>query len=366
MKIFYLITKSEIGGAQTHVLQLAKFFSSQGNSVSVMASPGGWLESELKKNNIIFFPNEHFGNYINPFKVWKMASRLREVVKNFDPDLVHCHSSAAGIIGRLVIRNRVKTVFTAHGWSFNKGVPAWWKVFGLISEWVASFYCKKIICVSNYVKNLALKYHVANSDKLVVVYNGVNYNQSILESKKYCVGESLKIVFVGRISKPKRPDLAIEAVSLLNEKDRQRISLDIIGAGNGLEKLKTFKNNILPTGSVNFLGSCAREKTLEVLKAADLLLLISDWEGFPYSILEAMSLGVPVLASRVGGISEVIDSKNGWLVGNSAFEIKEVLLEILNNTNLVKEKGGNALDKIKNNFSEEKMFLEIEKVYKSL
>jgi len=106
---------------------------------------------------------------------------------------------------------------------------------------------------------------------------------------------------------------------------------------------------------------------LETLKKSDVFALISDWEGFPYTIIEAMSCGLPIIASDVGGIREALNNECGILVKRGdQQEIKHALERLLRNPSLIKEMGRNAKERLEKEFSLDKMLRETEKVYKSV
>jgi len=174
MKVLYFITKSEQGGAQTHVAQLATYLTSRGHEVTIMSAPGGWLEQQAKKNNVKFYPNAFLGNTANPFRLLRSSSEFLKAVKEFQPDLVACHSTIAGLLGRFTLRNRIPTVFTAHGWAFTQGAPFYRRLFIKPLEKLAGLFCEKIICVSQNDLQLAQRLKIAPSNKLTVVYNGID------------------------------------------------------------------------------------------------------------------------------------------------------------------------------------------------
>jgi len=174
MRVLYITTKSEAGGAQTHIYQLSKYFIEKGNRVAIMSYPGGWLEQEAKKLGVRFYSNKYFSNIPNPFTIFKAIKEIKKAVKDFNPDLVCCHSTAAGFLGRLTIKNKIPTIFTAHGWAFTKGTPFLRKTIAILIEKLAGKFCSKIICVSDFDKSLVLKYKITSIDKIEVVHNGVN------------------------------------------------------------------------------------------------------------------------------------------------------------------------------------------------
>lgn len=362
MKILYLITKSEIGGAQTHVAQLAEFFVHHNHEVAVMSLPGGWLENEARNMGAKFYPNIYFSNNFNPIRFIRAIKTIKNLIKEFKPDIVACHSTAAGFMGRMVVRNSAPTIYTAHGWSFEKGTPFWRKLPAMAAEKYAAKFCKKIICVSNYTRNIGVKYKIADNEKFAVIYNGVEK----IEACGDVANAAVKIIFIGRLSKQKDPELLIKAAGGLPKDLIKQIEIAIIGSGPKaglLNNLAGQNKNLL----VNIIDNVPRDKAIGMLKNSDIFVLTTNWEGFPYSILEAMSAGLPVIATDVGGISEAVDSSCGFLVKRGdAAGLRQALAQLITDRNLRKTMGENAQRIAGSKFSLEKMLTETEKLYKSL
>lgn len=359
MKILYLITKSEAGGAQTHVLQLSQYFKSQGHAVAVMAYPGGWLQEELKKNNIEFVENFYFSNSFNPLRAYRAVQSIKKYITNFKPDLVHCHSSGAGAFGRLAVEGKIPTIYTAHGWGFNIGVPFFQRKVSMFVESLLARAAVQIICVSQFVKNLALQYRIAPQEKLTVIYNGIE----ALEAGYNETGK-VKITFIGRLAEPKNPLLLLEAFNNLSQDLKNKSEVSIIGDGPKKSDIVDFikKNNLT---MVRMMGELPRQDVLKVLGNSDIFTLISRWEGLPLTILEAMSLGLPVVASHVGGIQEAVGSDNGFLVANRAQDISDALAALISSNQLRIRLGQASHQKWQQQFSLSKMLKETEKIYKT-
>ena len=386
MRVLYITTKSEAGGAQTHIFQLSRYMKEKGFEVAVMSGSRNlpsfltsseqknkeanlhnpirskeWLRDEIEKLGITFYPNKYFSNIPNPFTIFKAIREIKKVIKDFNPDLVCCHSTAAGFLGRITIKNKIPTIFTAHGWALTKGTPFLRKTIAILIEKIAGKFCSKIICVSNFDKSLVLKYKIVPINKIEVVHNGVD-----LQNIENHQNSKLSIVFVGRLAKPKDPLLLLKAFNDLSPELKDKASISIIGDGPKLKQLKEFIKETKLEG-INLLGSMPRTKVLETLKKSDIFVLISDWEGFPYTIIEAMSCGLPVIASDVGGIREAIDNECGILVKRGdQQEIKQALERLLKNPSLIREMGKNAKERLEKEFSLDKMLKETEQVYKKV
>jgi len=371
MRILYLITKSEFGGAQTNVYQLSKYFIERGDRVAIMAYPGGWLEEEAKKLKIDFYPNLYFRNSYNPFWGLRAMGEIKRALKDFKPDIVHCHSTVAGFWGRLSLadssflgfQNNLPVIFTAHGWGFTEGTSFFRRVLVSFAEKTAARYCVKIICVSEYDRRLALCYKIAPKDKLITIYNGVELVDRDLEPKVQ--DSKVKIVFVGRLAKPKTPEILLEVFFTLPKLIQQKSELIFVGEGPKEFNLKQVVKKKKMGRQVKFLGGMPREKIFNVLKKSDVFVLTSDYEGLPLSILEAMACGLPVIASDVGGISEIVDSKVGYLIKKrDKKKLKKALVELVENPGLIREKGRRAREKAKRSFSLEKMLNSVLALYK--
>ncbi len=304
MRVLMFITKSEQGGAQTHVAQLAHWLVEHGHEVLVMSAPGGWLASEVERRGGWFVPNENLGNSANPLRLWRSGRRLLRTVHECKPDLVACHSTMAGLIGRLAMRGHIPTIFTAHGWGFTQGAPVLRRLVLPFLERIAGRFSSKIICVSRNDLELAQSHHIVPDGKLAQIYNGIEISRSLDSAP---VGRSARddtnstnIFFVGRLASPKDPFMLVEAFANLPREIQNRAGITIIGDGPDRKRLETLIQKLGLQDHVELAGSLPREQVLAMLRnEADLFVLLSRWEGFPYSILEAMAAGVPVIASRV-------------------------------------------------------------------
>lgn len=363
MKIFYLITKSFFGGVQTHIYQLSKYFTEKNNNVALMSYPGGWLEKKIKELDVKFYPNKFLSNSLNPFLGFRVKKEIEKAVFDFKPDLISCHSTSAGFWTRLAIKNKTPTIFTAHGWGFSPGTPFWRKMVLPFLEKFTSRYCQKIICVSDYDRDLALKYKIDSPEKLITIHNGVEIEQ-FSNSKFQNLNSKFKIVFIGRLTKQKDPMLLLEAFNEIEVNLKEKSEILIIGEGEKRKKLEKFvqKNNLKE--KVKLLGALEREKVFEILKKSHIFVLTSNWEGFPRTILEAMSCGLAIVASDVGGVREAINESCGFLIKKGDKEGLKIALEkLLKNPPMIQKMAENCYKRVKENFSLEKMLKETEKVY---
>ncbi len=353
MRILYTITKSEIGGAQVHVALLAKHMKDSGHAVSIVSSPGGWLEHETTTIGVRFYENKYFSNSFNPIRILKSFFLIKKIVREFNPDIVHCHSSFAGAITRLAVQGKVKTIFTAHSWAFTDGASLFRKIIGVVSERFFSRWVDEIICVSEYDRQLALRYRIAPPDKLKTIYNGAPRNPFT-----HSVKEDI-LITNGRLAYPKEYFLLLEAY----KKSGINLHLQIISDGPLRKIIEEKIQELGMQDRVTLLGNLSQEMVQEKLSKAKLFILLSKHEGFPLAILEAMSAGLPVIASSVGGIPEQIDASCGALTENDPEKVAALLKKMADNPSLLVELGNNARVKFEQKFTLLKFSKETEALY---
>ena len=306
MKILYLITRAERGGAQVHLLDLIRGFREK-CEIEVAAGEDGFLLEEAQRLGV--------GCHVLPSLVQPVSPRmdlraLRELVallRKSGPDLIHAHTSKAGILGRLSgWLCHIPAVFTAHTWSFAEGTSWKWKLIGAPCERLAALVGGPIINVSEANRELALRYRVASPAKLLTIHNGIpdEFPDGRLDRD-----ETPAILMVARFAPQKDHALLVEACAQLRDPFR----LQFAGTGDKLAEIERKIEECGLENRVEFLGD--RSDVSQLLRRASIFALASNWEGFPLSILEAMRAGLPVVASDVGGVREaVIDGENGFVV----------------------------------------------------
>lgn len=328
MKILYCITKSEWGGAQNHLYELIKGQTNKKNEIILIVGSEGSLTERIRNEKIKckIIICDSLMRELSLIKDYKTIKFIRNILKKEKPDILHLHSSKAGAVGRVAAKNLkdIKVIFTAHGWAFTEGVNKIKARVYLFIEKYLSKYTDKIICVSKYDYNLALRNNF-NKEKLDVIYNGVGVPQINLGNEDIPIENKVNFFFPARFASPKRQDLVIEAVKDLPQ---DRFKIHFLGEGPELERLKDVAEANNLSESIIFHGFVKNPRHFFTDKS--ILLLISDYEGLPISIIEGLSVGTPVVASNVGGVSElVLDNINGFLVENEVSSIKQTILKFI-------------------------------------
>ena len=368
-KIIFAVTKSFLGGAQRYVYDLATHLPKDIFEILVIAgdSPdskqnhnGNNLLQKLKDAGVRTITIPGLGRDISLVSDIRAFFFLVKIFWQEKPDIIHLNSSKMGGLGGLAakITGARKIIFTAHGWGFNDS--RFWLVKKLIKLiiWFYLLLCDRVITVSKAVFDDAAHLPFLRK-KLVLIHNGVE-KQDFLKKEaarnffrsKYSFFSKIapETVWIGTISeltKNKGLEYIIGAAAAI--KDLPFVFL-IIGSGElkdelwQLIKKEGLENKILLAG---YLDDAAK-----YLLALDIFTITSITEALTYAILEAGLAGLPVIASQVGGIPEIITSaKNGVLVIPK--DIKSICLAIKNltlDTRHRKQFGDNLKQTVEKNF----------------
>jgi glycosyltransferase involved in cell wall biosynthesis len=366
-KILLLVTLSEWGGAQHIVYLLAKYFQKE-YEISVACAPGGELISKLQEEDIRVIPIPEFARNPHLLKDLLMLLKLYRLTKREKFDLVHAHSTKAGLLGRLAARLAgVKAIlFTAHGWAFTEGRNFWKRWVLAQTEKIASACSMKIACVSEHDRQLALKFGVTKTEKLLVIHNGLE-EEPFLQAQGAGVARELNltkeketvITFVGRLAAPKEPVVLLESL-----KKFPHAKALLVGDGPMRPELEAYiaQNQLSERASI--LGM--RSDIPEILAASDIFVLPSRWEGLPLVIIEAMFAGLPIIATDVGGVSELVQEKiNGFLIPRSdVAALQRALAQLIADKTLREEMGEKSRQRALKQFTMERMLAQYEKLYR--
>jgi len=311
VKIAYIVTRAEpIGGAQIHVRDMAEAMQRRGHAVVVLTGGEGHFTEDLRARNIQTVILDHLTVPIRPWKDLRALRELRAALEAFGPDLVATHSAKAGVIGRMAARMLgVPVTVTTHGWSFTTGVPPFKAfVYRWIERVTGPFGADKTITVSEYDRQLALRARVLSESRMVTVHNGIPDVPPALRADPSRTPP--RLVMVARFGPQKDHPTLLRALAGLSDLPWE---LDLVGEGPLMRQTRELASRLGLENRVHFLGQ--RMDVDRILANAQVGLLITNWEGFPLSILEAMRANLPVVASDVGGVSEsVTDGVTGYVV----------------------------------------------------
>lgn len=320
MRILQVITLCELGGAQAVVVNLANGLCGA-HEVIVAAGEGDGkmfdsLDSSVKIERI-----ESLVRKLSPLREIKAIAALRKLYLKYRPDIIHLHSSKAGILGRIVFPGS-KIVYTVHGFD---SIRVAYRQF-LPLEKLLQYRCASIVSVSGYdEQNLRSE---GISHNVVRIANGVSWHFPLDHDPfTHIVGFSRKVLCIARLAPPKNHRLFIEVATLLPE-------YAFIWIGNQQTPEFPFPRNVFFEGNI--------PQASAFIPYADLFMLPSDYEGLPLSVIEALACGVPVVASAVGGVPELLDGSNGMAVENEASVMARAVRNIMKMSSDEKKKMSEA------------------------
>ncbi|HHF3101553.1 glycosyltransferase [Vibrio alginolyticus] len=307
-KIAFVISSSEVGGAQTWVRDQIEILFESGVETFVITNKAGWL-TETTSAKVYYIPE--LDKKISILGIWKLA----RIIKKETITTLVASSANAGVFSRIAaLKSSTRCIYVSHGWSciYNGGYLK--KIFCSI-ECILSKITYKILCVSSSDYENARDIIGIKENKLQLIVNGIDNKSLNIKDGKRKNSTSLKLLSVGRINHPKRFDLLVESI-----KNMDNVELYIVGSGPLISDIPNQSN-------VHLLGEIP---SFSSYSDFDVFCLISDSEGLPMSALEAACSGLPLVLSDVGGCSDVINKtfKNGLLVENTTDDIVSAINDI--------------------------------------
>ncbi|MDA8847897.1 glycosyltransferase [Flavobacteriaceae bacterium] len=345
MKVLQIITRNIAGGAQTVLAHIANSLVQKGHQVSIVAGEGDgslWtiLDERIEMNNCPTLKRS-----LSVKGDWKTILYLRKVYNEYQPDIIHVHSSKAGLLGRLALPKK-KIVYTVHGYdSIRNAFPIFRPV-----EYLMQYMCAAVVGVSRYdeikLKEDRIRRNVS------FIYNGIP-EKGCDTNLRWNIPNRYKktILCVARVSPQKNLDLFLKIAKLLPQ-------YAFVWIGNS-EKIDHQFENVFFLGNIPAAG--------RYCYLCDLFILTSNYEGLPMTIIEAMSYGKPIVASNVGGISEIVEnSKNGFISDNDEYSFKTCIESVFASENTYKNMAENSRKIYLNKLTVEKMVDGYLNIYKSI
>lgn len=380
-KILFIITQSEMGGAQKYVYETAVHLDPVQYNIVVAAGPkGDWeLLERFDKAGVKTRKLSYLKRNINPLFDLAGIWQIYRLIKKEKPDFIYLHSSKAGVVGSIaaVIYRRWKSspriIYRIGGWAFNEKVAVIKKLLYILTERLTALLKDVIVVNSEADKKSAIARKICPERKIKVIYNGIDIDninfldrndaRRILSEKFSFAGNSDSRIWVGTIANfyaNKGLIYLIEAARFLNNDNLMFI---VIGDGAERQKLEEMikKYNL----ENRFFLSGNMPDASRYLKAFDLFVLPSIKEGMPWTILEAMAAGLPIVATKVGGVPEMIqDGKDGILVEpQNPQELAGAIKKIVADDNLRESLGDNAFGVVKEKFSLAEMIRKTEELF---
>jgi glycosyltransferase involved in cell wall biosynthesis len=305
--VLLLITLAEVGGAQAYVASLLPALVGRFD-VAVAAHGDGPLRDAAQLYGIRFLPLRHVRRAINPWRDTLGLLELIRLLRRERPDILHASSSKAGILGRLAaaVTGVPIRIFTVHGWAFNAHTGNAARLYRYADRLVRPL-TTVTVCVAEHERATGLAARTCTAPRTIVIPNAVDAR---IEPRTRRADGLPQLVAVGRLKPPKDFVTLVRAVAAL---PRESCELVVVGDGPDRPLIEAELDRLALDGRVRLAGE--RGDVPDLLSRADVFVLSSTSEGMPISVLEAMAAGLPVVASRVGGVPELVaDGETGVLV----------------------------------------------------
>ena len=312
-KVLQIITRSDWAGAQRIVYEICKGIKENFSSeieVEVAMGGDGPLFKLLEEIGVKTHKIEYLRRPINPVSDIKAYKTLKKLIKEGGYDVVHCHSSKAGLIGRLTAKssNIKNIIYTVHGWwgvTQYKGLK---RNFILFVERFMAKRTSKLVFVCNKDKEYAKSNRIGEDIQYEVIVNQITVPKFTKGKLRAMLNlpDSTKIVGnVARLSPQKNPMRFVEVAAQVL-KNRNDTVFVWIGDGELMDQAIMHSRQLGIADKIKFVGF--HQNGAELMADFNCLLMTSDDEGLPITTLEALAQGIPVVSTDVGGISEAIGS----------------------------------------------------------
>jgi len=379
IRVLHLITRLIVGGAQENTMLTASFLDKSRYEVEVWSGPQtgseGSLKEEYRKRGIKLEFIPELVREVNPVKDFLALFKIIRKLKRQPFDIIHTHSSKAGILGRIAAKLAgVPAIFhTVHGWSFHDRMSfAERKIFIALEKWTERF-TDNIITVTDLDIKKGLDAGISKPDKYVTIHSGIEIEryrdiQVDIQKKRQELGIEEDAIIVGTVARLSPQKAPLDFVEVVANVHRSYPDVKFVYVGDGplREIVEDRIREHRLENVISLLG--LRCDVPELLHCIDIFALSSHWEGLPRVFPQAMAAGKPIVATRIDGASEAIQhGTNGFLV--EAGDVKgfsHYVGLLIKDKHLRNVMGRKGLDMIDPAFSARDMVLQISRVYDEL
>ena len=372
IRVMRIIARMNVGGPAVQVSGLMRGLNSPEFDHRLYtgfcaSGEADYLETVASDVNAIRI--EGFGRRVSLGGDLKAFLSLIKEIRSFKPHVIHSHTAKAGFLGRIasiLSLNPSIRIHTFHGHLLNGYFGPFKRILVIFAEKILAIFTHQLLAVGDKVRQDLLAVGVGKSEKFGLMPPGLEIGK--LPNKKdsqefYGLSQqSIQCAFIGRVTEIKRPDRFLDVVSEIKERG---IAIEFFMAGDG-ELLETCRKRIthddLP---VTVLGW--QSNIEQVLSAADVVVLTSDNEGTPLSLIQAGMALLPVVTTRVGSVPEVVlDGVTGIITNLDVQEIADALEKLANSAELRAQMGASAQEFTLANFGVERLVNDHEELYKKL
>ena len=359
-KVLFFLTRSDaLGGAAVHVADLSDSLSEMGMKVTVLMGGDGPVRSLFENDAVEVETVPFLNRKVSPAKDLVAFFYIFWRIYREKPDIVSSHTSKVGMLVRIACYLLGHTnIYTPHGWSFFQiGKPA--GVYKLM-EIVMTLFSSIIVCVSRDEKKAIVSERLMSSTRVLVIHNGMKV---VREPKDPSEDKELNFVQIARFEEQKDFDTLFSAIDLL--RDRSFV-VHLIGEGPLREEAYQKVKEMGLGDKVIFYGQ--RRDVENFLLRGRVYLLSTHWEGLPRSIIEAMGAGMPIIATRVGGIPELVsEGRTGHMfMPEDSQALAHCMDRYLSNPKLTSQLGKRSRETFRRRFTYDRMLANYLSLYDTL
>ena len=372
IKVMRIIARMNVGGPAVQISGLMRHFDK--NKFEQILVTGYCAEDEsdyleTSATDVSATRIEGLGRSISLFGDLKALFKLVNLIRTFKPDIVHTHTAKAGVLGRIasiLSGHKSIRIHTFHGHLLHGYFGKFKTLLVIYLERALALSTTKIFAVGSKVKDDLVNVKIAPKDKFIVMPPGLELRdmptrQEALKSlgldpsKIYCS-------FIGRITQIKRPD---RFLSVVENSKKRNLNLHFIVAGAGDLLEETIANSKTRDLPITFLGW--REDIETILSASDIVILTSDNEGMPLSLIQAGMAGRPVVTTNVGSVGEIVkDGVSGYITDFNPDQLSNSLEKLSTDPDLRNSMGKAAVELTTTNFGVMRLVTDHQKIYQSL
>ncbi|MCX6808456.1 MAG: glycosyltransferase family 4 protein [Candidatus Berkelbacteria bacterium] len=332
IKLVQVTADAAVGGGSSHILGLLQNLDFTKFEISLIC-PSGYLSKEAKKISglqVFNIPMKSKFDLVSIFSLKKILEQIEASGDPFGPMIIHSHGPRANLFVAISAPNLAIKLYTEHIYNYDYRLKSWFNNF--VQKKLMSFCYKRnnlVLAVSSSVKSFLVQTSLLPEDRVVVVPNGIDLAKFQSKTKKIKTTNLTPVIgTVGSLNKEKsQSDLITAFATIVKRYPLAR--LEIVGEGNLKQELKELALRLKISRNVAFLGR--KSDVVEYLRKWDVFVLSSKSETFGIAALEALAAGVPVVASNVGGIPDIIENRQeGILVSSGApEEIAKAVIELI-------------------------------------
>jgi glycosyltransferase involved in cell wall biosynthesis len=370
IRVMRIIARMNVGGPAVQVTGISKNLDSTAFEHLLVTGYCESNEIEYLESNKISLPVikiEGLGRSLNFKSDISAFLRIRSIIKDFRPDIIHTHTAKAGFLGRLAsltVRCSARRVHTFHGHLLSGYFTPFKTSIVIGIERFLALFTDRIVGVGQKVVDDLVDAKIGKPSQFIVINPGLDIqsrtHRNQVRKKLGLDNDTFVVSWVGRLTEIKSPERVIEIARFFVH-SKEKVKFIMVGGGSLLESLK-LQSKELP---IVFLGW--RNDPEDLIAASDLLLMTSKNEGTPISAIQAQVLGIPVLSTDVGAIREIVtDHETGYVRAYDPVEFSELVMRLATDKVLWLNQSNHSKSRAQGKFTVNRLVKDHENLYHSL